>query len=127
MKEIAFEKAFIKIVCCYIKTGKYEPSQLNDILTVINGQWSLFANKYKQQHTSTHLYEDHFVCLKCNQSVILLNKHLKQCHHMTIDEYKDEFNLDNDYPSVPKNYSKTRSSIAKTMRLGKQKKLKKPA
>ena len=80
-----------------------------------------FTAKKKQENISSHLYDDHFICLKCNQSVVLLNKHLKQCHQMSLEEYKHEFHLANDYPSVPKNYSKTRSSIAKNMKLGRGK------
>jgi predicted transcriptional regulator len=111
-------KYFMKIVCCFIKTGKYETSQLGDLLNSVNNQWKFFNEKYKKTNVSTHLYDDHFVCLKCSQSVVLLNKHLKQCHQITMDQYKKDFDLDNDYPSVPKNYSKTRSAIAKKMKLG---------
>jgi predicted transcriptional regulator len=120
MKEIWINKAFIKIVCAFINTGNYGTQQLDGLLEGVEKSLDAFTQKKKQENTSTHLYDDHFICLKCNHSVILLNKHLKQCHQMTMEEYKTQFNLANDYPTVPKDYSKTRSSIAKKMKLGKQ-------
>ena len=121
MKEMDINKAFIKIVCSFIKTGNYDIMQLDLILENVQKSFENFNKKKKQENILSHLYDDHFICLKCNQSVVLLNKHLKQCHHITLEDYKNEFNLANDYPSVPKNYSKTRSSIAKNMKLGKGK------
>ena len=102
MKDISFPKAFIKIACSFIKTGQYKLDNLDEILTKTSDALSIFSQKYQEQQNLHHLYEDHFVCLKCNHSVVLLNKHLKQCHSMTMDEYKKEFQLANDYPSVPK-------------------------
>ena len=121
MKEIDLNKAFIKIVCSFIKTGNYDINKLDLILDTVQKSFENFTAKKKQENISSHLYDDHFICLKCNQSVVLLNKHLKQCHQMNLEEYKHEFHLANDYPSVPKNYSKTRSSIAKNMKLGRGK------
>ncbi len=113
-----FNKSFIKIVASFIKTGNYDIKQLDNILKSVYESLENFSKYHHIETTKTHLYDDHFVCLMCNKSVVLLNKHLTQVHDTTIDKYRQQFGLANDYPSVPKNYSKKRSGIAKTMKLG---------
>jgi predicted transcriptional regulator len=122
---IEISKALVKLTGSYINTGKYTVNDLDDLLIKINESLKTFSSKNFNNNIEKHLYDDHFVCLKCNQSVILLNKHIKKCHSMTFDEYKSQFKLPNDYPNVPVAYSKKRSSIAKVMKLGKISKKKK--
>ena len=118
-KTIEISKAVVKIVRSYIQTGKYSINDLGDLLNKVNNNLKDFSVKNINNNMQEHLFDDHFICLKCNQSVILLNKHLKKCHKMNFDDYKTQFNLPNDYPNVPYSYSEKRSSIAKDMNLGK--------
>jgi predicted transcriptional regulator len=49
----------------------------------------------------------------------MLKRHLGSVYGMTLDQYKERWNLPPDYPTVSPNYARRRSAIAKTIGLGK--------
>lgn len=62
--------------------------------------------------------KDHLVCLEDGKTFKSLKRHLRAEHGMTPEEYKEKWNLSNDYPMVAPNYAETRSRLAKEMGLG---------
>lgn len=64
------------------------------------------------------VHPDYLVCLEDGAQVKLLKRYLKQKFFMTPEEYREKWNLPEDYPMVPPNYSIQRSELAKEQGLG---------
>lgn len=60
---------------------------------------------------------DHLVCLVCGKKQKTLKRHIQQ-HGMTPQEYRQAFDLKEDYPMVAPAYSERRSEMAKAIGLG---------
>jgi predicted transcriptional regulator len=61
------------------------------------------------------------VCLECGKKFKTLKTHLRKAHGLTPKDYYQRFNLDpKKYPLVCKDYSKTRSQMAKDSGFGKE-------
>jgi predicted transcriptional regulator len=61
------------------------------------------------------------VCLECGKKFKTLKTHLRKAHGLTPKDYYQKFNLDpKKYPLVCKDYSKTRSQMAKDRGFGKE-------
>lgn len=63
---------------------------------------------------------DHIVCLDDGKKFKSLKRHLATHHGMTPDEYRQKWNLPRDYPMVAPAYAAARSSLAKSMGLGRK-------
>lgn len=116
--KIEYDKNLIKLTKAFIKTGKYNPEDLPNLLKMVHNSLINFAKEKNDIIVNQHLFDDHFICLMCGKQIVLLSKHLTQCHHIKINDYKKLYNLPGNYPSVPNNYSDKRSFIAKNMKLG---------
>ncbi len=64
------------------------------------------------------VFDDYIVCLEDGKKLQMLKRHLKTVYNMTVEQYKERWNLPSEYPSVSPNYAKRRSEIAKTSGLG---------
>ena len=62
--------------------------------------------------------DDYLVCLEDGQRLNTLKNHLRAVHNMTPEEYRKRWGLPKDYPMTCKNYSETRSKMAKELGLG---------
>ena len=63
---------------------------------------------------------DYIVCLDDGKKFKSLKRHLNNEHGMSPDEYRAKWGLNKDYPMVAPNYSASRSSLARTMGLGRK-------
>jgi predicted transcriptional regulator len=63
---------------------------------------------------------DYLICLEDGKKFKSLKRHLQGEHGMTPAEYRAKWGLKADYPMVAPNYSEARSSLAKTMGLGRK-------
>jgi predicted transcriptional regulator len=63
---------------------------------------------------------DFIVCLEDGKKFKSLKRHLRTHYNMTPDEYRQKWGLGSDYPMVAPNYAAARSSLAKSMGLGHQ-------
>ena len=63
--------------------------------------------------------DDYLICLEDGKKLSMLKRHLGSVYGMTLDQYKERWNLPPDYPTVSPNYARRRSAIAKTIGLGK--------
>lgn len=66
------------------------------------------------------VFDDRIVCLECGQNYKSLKRHIGQAHGLTVPEYKAKWALPDDYPTVAKDYSETRSRLAVQNNLGEQ-------
>ena len=63
---------------------------------------------------------DFIVCLEDGRKFKSLKRHLRTQYDMSPDEYREKWGLPPDYPMVAPNYAKARSTLAKQMGLGQQ-------
>ncbi len=64
--------------------------------------------------------EDYLISLFDGRKFKSLKRHLSAEHGMTPDEYRTMFGLPKDYPMVAPAYAKQRSSLAKSLGLGRK-------
>jgi predicted transcriptional regulator len=65
------------------------------------------------------VHENYIVCLEDGKKLQMLKRHLSTVYKMTVEEYKERWNLGPEYPVVSPNYARRRSGIAKNTGLGK--------
>ena len=63
---------------------------------------------------------DYIACLEDGKHWKMLKRHLRTAHQMSIEEYRQRWDLPFDYPMVAPNYARKRSRLAKQFGLGTQ-------
>jgi predicted transcriptional regulator len=64
------------------------------------------------------VHEDYIICLEDGKQLQMLKRHLKTLYSMTLDQYRERWNLPESYPMVAPSYARRRSEIAKNIGLG---------
>jgi predicted transcriptional regulator len=67
---------------------------------------------------------DYIICLEDGKRLQTLKRYIGGRYGLTPDQYREKWNLPDDYPMVAPNYAKRRSQIARQMGLGKKHKKK---
>lgn len=65
---------------------------------------------------------DYIICLEDGKKMKMLKRYLKTAYNMTPAQYREKWNLPQDYPMVAPNYAQKRSHLAKESGLGREKK-----
>jgi predicted transcriptional regulator len=65
------------------------------------------------------VHDDYIVCLEDGKKLQMLKRHLSTMYGMTLEQYRERWNLPHDYPMVSPSYARRRSSIARDTGLGK--------
>jgi predicted transcriptional regulator len=63
--------------------------------------------------------DDYIVYLEDGKKLHMLKRHLGSMYGMTLDQYKERWNLPHGYPTVSPSYARRRSAIARNTGLGK--------
>ena len=63
---------------------------------------------------------DYLICLEDGKKFKSLKRHLRSHYGLSPEQYRDKWGLPADYPMVAPNYATARSSLAKSMGLGKR-------
>lgn len=63
---------------------------------------------------------DHIVCLEDGKKLKMLKRHLMTRYQMTPADYRAKWNLPADYPMVAPDYAEKRSTLAKSIGLGRK-------
>ena len=66
------------------------------------------------------IFPDFVVCLEDGKKMKMLKRHLMTTYGMTPDQYREKWNLPSSYPMVAPNYALRRSSLAKSIGLGRK-------
>ena len=70
--------------------------------------------------TKRSVTPEYIVCLEDGKKFKSLKRHLRTQYKMTPEQYREKWGLPPDYPMVAPNYAAARSSLAKQMGLGQQ-------
>lgn len=65
------------------------------------------------------VHHDHLICLEDGKSVVMLTRYLRTHHNLTFEEYKEKWDLPDNYPKVAPSFSEKKSQMAKLIGLGK--------
>ena len=63
---------------------------------------------------------DHIVCLEDGKKLKMLKRHLQTSYGLSPDAYRNKWGLSRDYPMTAPNYAATRSTLAKSIGLGRK-------
>ena len=74
--------------------------------------------------TKKSITNEFIVCLEDGRKFKSLKRHLRTQYNMSPDEYREKWGLAPDYPMVAPSYAKARSTLAKQMGLGQQRRRK---
>lgn len=66
------------------------------------------------------VFPDFIVCLEDGKKLKMLKRHLQTSYGMTPGEYRAKWNLPADYPMVAPSYASHRSTLAKSIGLGRK-------
>ncbi len=66
------------------------------------------------------VFPDHIVCLEDGKKLKMLKRHLQTAYNLTPDQYRERWGLPADYPMVAPDYAAKRSSLAKSIGLGRK-------
>jgi predicted transcriptional regulator len=66
------------------------------------------------------VFPDYIVCLEDGKRLKMLKRHLQTSYNMSPSQYRERWSLPADYPMVAPNYAAKRSSLAKSIGLGRK-------
>ena len=66
------------------------------------------------------VFPDYIVCLEDGKKLKMLKRHLQTSYGLTPDAYRNKWGLPRDYPMTAPNYTATRSTLAKSIGLGRK-------
>jgi predicted transcriptional regulator len=66
------------------------------------------------------IFTDYIVCLEDGRKLKTLKRHLRATYNMSPDDYREKWGLPADYPMVAPSYAARRSSLAKSLGLGRK-------
>ncbi len=117
------------IVSAYVTHNSIPASELSDLINIVHaslsnlGAATAAAVSPKQEvlvpavSARKSITSDYLICLDDGKKFKSLKRHLTSLG-MTADEYRQKWNLPNDYPMVAPAYSSKRSELAKKIGLG---------
>ena len=116
------------IVAAHVSNNDVAVSEVPDLITSVFGALSSLDGPGGQEETPpepavsirSSVKKDHVVCLDCGKKMKMLKRHLMTEHGMTVDEYRQRWNLGSDYPMVAPAYAETRRDLAKKIGLGRK-------
>jgi predicted transcriptional regulator len=137
MKREALAEIAADIVISYLSTGKKIPaSDMRILVGGVCGALNALASPLprvapplsqaprKAWKPAVAVYKsvrpDALTCLVCGKERLTLRRHLGEVHHLSPEQYRERFNLPDDYPMDAAVYTKVRSDLAKARGLGKR-------
>ncbi len=115
------------IVSAHLSSRETDPTEIPNLIRTIHQTLIDLSDTIKPLHNrpttpavpiDQSVQPDYIICLEDGRHLRMLKRHLNTAYGMSIEEYKARWGLPADYPTVAPNYSKRRSSIAKSNGLG---------
>jgi predicted transcriptional regulator len=132
--KLAVVEQTTQIVSAYVSRNDVPRSELSKLILEVYGALSNVADapvaanpvaphavNAKSKQT---VFPDYIICLEDGKRFKSLKRHLRVKYSMTPEQYRERWGLSIDYPMVAPNYAETRSSLAKSMGLGKRARIK---
>lgn len=115
-----------EIVSAYVSNNNIEVNIVPELIRKVFTE--LVAVDSEHHHATTHprpavpinksVKDEYIICLEDGKKLQMLKRYLRSTYGMTVDQYKERWNLPSDYPTTAPNYAKRRSEIALKTGLG---------
>ena len=124
-----FSELTAEIVAAYISNNTVRPEELGPLIGDVHAALKRALSGPSEpvpepQEPAVSIRKsvspDYIVCLEDGKKFKSLKRHLQNAHGMSPAEYRAKWDLKKDYPMVAPNYSEARSSLARTMGLGRK-------
>ena len=124
-----FSELTAEIVAAYVSNNNVRPEELASLIGDVHAALKRAPNGQAEAAPEpqepavpirSSIRPDYIVCLEDGKKFKSLKRHLQGEHGMSPAEYRTKWGLKNDYPMVAPNYSEARSSLARSMGLGRK-------
>ena len=119
-----------EIVSAYVEHNSVPPGELPALIKSVHDSLDVLSGDKKPDSVPEPLQPkvpikksvstDYIVCLEDGRRFKSLKRHLHSEHGLSPDEYRAKWGLGKDYPMVAPAYADARSSLAKTIGLGRK-------
>jgi predicted transcriptional regulator len=118
--------AAAKIVGAYVQHNQIAPEQMASLISTVlqalaNLGRSAAASPVERTPAVSirrSVQRDFVVCLDCGWKAQVLRRHLSTAHGLTVEQYRERWNLPADHAMTAPAYSERRSTMAKHFGLG---------
>ena len=115
------------IVSSYVRHHTLRPEQLSDLIIAVHHALSNLGQPIQTEEVLTpavsvrrSVHHDYVVCLDCGYRGKMLLRHISTQHALDRGEYLKRWGLRSDHPLTAPAYSERRSTLAKTLGLGRK-------
>jgi len=116
-----------KIVRSYLGHNRLTANQLSDLITTVHQAIGHLGKAPEQEEPRTpavsvrrSVHRDYVVCLDCGYKGKTLRRHISTQHGLSRDQYLERWGLKSEHPLTAPAYSERRSSMAKSLGLGRK-------
>ncbi len=115
-----------KLAQSYVAGNKISREELPDLIRDLHRTLVALDNPQPEDEQEPavavrrSVRKDQIICLECGKGHKILKRHLRTAHGLTVNEYRERWNLPPDYPVVASDYSSQRSKMAVEIGLGRQ-------
>ena len=119
----------VDIVSAFVGHNSLAAGELPGLIAAVHGTLSGLTSRAAEPKVQPltpavpikrSIQPDFIVCLEDGKKFKSLKRHLRTHYNLTPEEYRGKWGLPPDYPMVAPNYAAARSSLAKSMGLGHQ-------
>ncbi len=116
-----------EIVAAYVSNNKIDAADVPTLISnTVNALAGFREGGVEFRHTrepavpvNKSITPDFVICLEDGKKLKMLKRYLRTHYNLSPEEYRRKWGLPADYPMTAPNYSKKRSSVAKSTGLGK--------
>ncbi len=114
------------LVKSYVAKNPVASNQLPDLINQLHQTLAKLDGAGEKQNLEpavsvrSSVKRDRIICLECAKGHKTLKRHLRIAHDLTVDAYRERWNLPYDYPVVAPDYAEERSKMAKKFGLGRK-------
>ena len=116
-----------QIVSAHVANNAVQASALPELiqqvytaLTSLGGASVVAEKPQPAVPVKKSVFPDYIICLEDGKKLKMLKRHLMTSYGMSAEDYRQRWNLPSDYPMVAPNYAQHRSSLAKSIGLGRK-------
>ena len=116
-----------QIVVSYVRHHRLGPDQLSDLITSVHRAIGQLGQPPELEEIRTpavsvrrSVHRDYVICLECGYRGKTLRRHISTRHGLSRDEYLRRWGLRSDHPLTAPAYSERRSTLAKSLGLGRK-------
>ena len=116
-----------EVVSAYVSNNPVPASGLPELIASVHSALAGLSTKVAEEdkpepaiNPKRSVKPDQIICLECGKGFKSLKRHIGTFHDLTPEDYRAKWNLLADYPMVAPEYAEQRSTLAKSMGLGRK-------